>query len=116
MSQEIRPQRPEIFALEIWRAVAALGVVMYHFQVDWQRHIGPIHGLPNLLWGSAGVDLFFVISGYIMVYASARLFGTRDGPRTFGTRRLIRIVPLYWLVTSAYLVGAVIAPEMPHKG
>ena len=49
---------------------------------------------------ASGVDLFFVISGFIMVYSSEDLFGARGAWRTFLTRRLVRIVPLYWLTTA----------------
>jgi exopolysaccharide production protein ExoZ len=49
---------------------------------------------------SAGVDVFFVISGFIMVYSSERLFAARGGSAMFLTRRFARIVPLYWLTTA----------------
>jgi exopolysaccharide production protein ExoZ len=50
--------------------------------------------------GSAGVDLFFVISGFIMVYASRELFGSRRNVAKFVRLRLIRIVPPYWIATT----------------
>ena len=58
----------------------------------------------NFLLGAAGVDLFFVISGFVMVYSSESLFGRRDGPRKFFLRRLARIAPLYWAVTLAIIL------------
>ena len=57
----------------------------------------PIAAFP---W-EAGVDVFFVISGFIMVYASAPLFTAPGGGRTFLARRIARIVPIYWAVTDA---------------
>jgi peptidoglycan/LPS O-acetylase OafA/YrhL len=51
----------------------------------------------------AGVDLFFVISGFIMVHASQRLFAMPGAGSNFISRRLIRIVPLYWLMTAIML-------------
>ncbi len=59
--------------------------------------------MPNFGIAGAGVDLFFVISGFVMVYSSERLFGDRASLRTFLTRRAIRIVPLYWTMTSVML-------------
>ena len=50
-----------------------------------------------------------------MVHASDRLFGTPDGPYTFLKRRLIRIVPLYWSVTTLYLMLAFVLPHLSHK-
>jgi peptidoglycan/LPS O-acetylase OafA/YrhL len=105
----------EIFSLQVLRGLAALGVVIYHFELDLHRHVALTGAVPNLLGGSAGVDLFFVLSGFVMVYASEKLFGTFDGPGTFFVRRLIRIVPLYWCVTTIYLGIGVLVPQVSHK-
>jgi exopolysaccharide production protein ExoZ len=60
----------------------------------------PAVDLSFVHWGF-GVDIFFVISGFIMVYTSVDLFGRPGAWRIFLTRRLTRIVPLYWLLTTA---------------
>ena len=94
-------------SVQILRALAALTVVFGHAQ---QMALSSAHdnglGVPRLSllpWG-AGVDLFFVISGFIMVYASETLFAQADAPRRFLTRRLVRIVPPYWAVLTLYVV------------
>jgi len=51
--------------------------------------------------GAAGVDIFFVISGYLM-----GLLGSQQHPLQFFTRRAIRIIPLYWAITLVYFVAA----------
>ncbi len=51
----------------------------------------------------AGVDIFFVISGFVIVHASARLFAAPGGPKIFLRRRLTRIVPLYWIMSTAFV-------------
>lgn len=56
--------------------------------------------------GAAGVDLFFVISGFIMLYTSSRYFGAPGAAGDFLKRRLVRIVPLYWLCTLAVVALA----------
>lgn len=104
-----------IFSIQALRAVAALAVVIAHAQTDLTQRAGLIDALPNLEWCKAGVDVFFVVSGFIMVYSSEPLFGKPSGPRTFFTRRLVRIVPLYWLVTTSYLAIAAFAPALQHK-
>ena len=60
--------------------------------------------IPSRIWtiGAFGVDLFFVVSGFIMVYASERLFGRRGVALPFMARRLARIAPLYWVFTAAF--------------
>jgi peptidoglycan/LPS O-acetylase OafA/YrhL len=77
--------------LQAVRGAAALAVLIYHI-------------VPGFSFGQAGVDVFFVISGFIMVYSSARLFGQPGAPGTFFARRLIRIVPLYWATSAVLLI------------
>ena len=90
--------------------MAAVAVVFSHFQFDMARYVTQSTGLPNLVIGNAGVDLFFVISGFVIVYASEHLFAQPAGQWTFLQHRLIRIVPLYWIVTTVYIAIAFAAP------
>jgi peptidoglycan/LPS O-acetylase OafA/YrhL len=83
-------------------------VAFYHFMDDAAGNgARPPHGLSvirGFLPWDAGVDIFFVISGFVIVHASARLFATGwAGVRLFIARRLARIVPLYWIMTAAFL-------------
>ena len=80
-------------------------VVLHHIQLNLALGFGLPEALPNLAVGSAGVDIFFGISGFVMVISSDRLFARPGAAKTFITRRLIRIVPLYWAVTSIYVVA-----------
>ena len=95
--------------VQVLRALAALMVVVHHAELGVLLGFG-IAREPLLLVGSAGVDVFFVISGFIMLVSSRRLFGTPGASRTFLGRRLIRIVPLYWAVTSLYVAAFLLAP------
>ncbi len=86
------------------RAVAALGVLTLHVANEKVTLFGGGPGpFKNFLIGAAGVDLFFVISGFVMVYSSESLFGRADAPKIFFLRRLARIAPLYWAVTIAII-------------
>jgi exopolysaccharide production protein ExoZ len=90
----LRGQGREIDGIQYLRAVAALMVVAHH-----ARHYFPQGDLWSNL-GSRGVDIFFVISGFIMAHSTR---GYRaDGDRAaqaleFLLKRVIRVVPLYWL-------------------
>jgi peptidoglycan/LPS O-acetylase OafA/YrhL len=64
------------------------------------------------MFGVNGVALFFMISGFIMVTTSWSAFAAPGGASDFMRRRITRIVPLYWLVTSLAVVGAMLAPSM----
>jgi exopolysaccharide production protein ExoZ len=82
--------------IQVLRAVAALAVLAHHVLAELQGRFGaPSHGLLESV-GRAGVDLFFVISGFIMFHA------TQDGPQSpirFWTNRVVRVAPLYWMAT-----------------
>ncbi len=99
-----RNKPPEtLLNIQILRCFAAMAVVFHHvserFSTDFH---GPFWGFT----GMAGVDVFFVISGFIMFHTTQG--GDRDVSR-FWTDRAIRIVPLYWmalgLVVLLYLSG-----------
>lgn len=85
----------KIDSIQVLRAFAALAVVHFHTQFT----IGSWH-----TFGAFGVDIFFVISGFIMAMICAA--NTRD----FLIRRLIRIVPLYWLLTLVFYAALVTHP------
>lgn len=84
--------------LHLLRALAALSVVYFH--------ISSTAGL-NLAWdiGSRGVDVFFVISGFIIAYIGSKQ------PGHFFVRRLIRIVPFYWAATLVVFTAATVLPR-----
>jgi peptidoglycan/LPS O-acetylase OafA/YrhL len=91
-----------LVSIQLLRAVAALAIVIAHFWSAFEA-FGHPNPWPNFILGAAGVDLFFVISGFIMVYSSEPLFGQSTAPAQFFLRRLARIVPLYWAATTAWL-------------
>ncbi|MDQ0462683.1 exopolysaccharide production protein ExoZ [Caulobacter ginsengisoli] len=85
-------------SIQYLRALAALSVVFYH-ATQWASVPVDI--------GSAGVDVFFVISGFIMWRTTS---DGATGPGRFLAKRAIRIVPLYWLITLGLTIAAVLAP------
>ncbi len=99
MTQEAAQER--ITSVQGLRFLAAFAVLIGHVEI-FAYHLGRFRGVelwrPPLIASTAfGVDLFFAISGFIMIFSSQRLFGMLGARRTFMARRLRRIVPLYWL-------------------
>ena len=92
--------------------MAALIVVMFHTQGEL-RHRGFADPFPDLTIGAFGVDLFFVVSGFIMVFASDRLFGRGRQALPFLARRIARIAPLYWIFTAIFTAIAVVLGHLP---
>jgi exopolysaccharide production protein ExoZ len=98
----VAPRRaPKIIHLQILRAFAASLVVadhtlaaIDHFGVaSWQYH----HA--GGLMGHLGVTAFFVLSGLIMVRQSGGMFGVKGAPLLFAYKRIVRIIPMYWIAT-----------------
>ncbi|MCZ4428958.1 acyltransferase [Agrobacterium sp. SOY23] len=82
-----------IFNLQVLRAVAAYLVFFHHFVPNLTPYF------PNAKsyeFGAAGVDIFFVLSGFIMVVTT---FNKESDPFRFMLNRIVRIVPMYWIVT-----------------
>ena len=109
--------RPQNFTLvQVLRAVAALAVALYHVTHDVQSLTLSDPSLAARIGAAmpwqAGVDIFFVISGFVMLHASATLFQRGlIGIRIFIAHRLARIVPLYWATTTLFLVITMVAPH-----
>ncbi len=113
----------QLIAIQILRAIAAGMVVFYHSQNDAGHAAAEIGArfarFTPLPW-AAGVDLFFVVSGFVMVLSSGSLFASPGGATRFLGRRIARIVPLYWLATTIFLAavlrgaaaGKVLAPTL----
>ncbi len=89
---------PTLRSIQYLRAFAALSVVLFH-SLQWARIEFDI--------GAAGVDLFFVISGYVMWRSTE---GQSPKPLEFLRRRAIRLVPLYWTATLALAGAAALWP------
>ena len=90
-----------IVSLQFLRFLAASLVVLTHVRLEFDK-LGPATIAP---FGAFGVDVFFVISGFVISHITER-----DTSR-FLSKRLIRIVPLYWAFTLAL---AAISYALPH--
>lgn len=93
------------------RIFAALTVCMGHLG-DIEAKYDPAPILPDRFnWSVFGVDMFFVISGYLMVMIAKRR-GENLRPLPYLADRAARIYPIYWLVTTALVVVWLVRPEM----
>lgn len=62
--------------------------------------------------GTSGVDIFFVISGFVMSLTAASLADRSDGWVQFLIRRIVRVVPMYWIATTLRLVMVLAIPAL----
>jgi exopolysaccharide production protein ExoZ len=91
----------KIHSIQILRAVAALAVMETHAQHAWDR-AAHAHLSYETYIGSYGVDVFFVISGFIVWRAARKAPSAAE----FLRMRFTRVAPLYYLQTAPWLVGA----------
>jgi exopolysaccharide production protein ExoZ len=88
--------------IELLRFIAALAVVYFHAVGTLRAAAFPgIGPNPFTELGAAGVDVFFVISGFVIFLSLTRKNRT---PIEFARDRLIRLVPAYWILTVSHLV------------
>jgi len=101
--------------LQVLRALAASSVVVAHalHETEMLANATGRSAVDGSAWNLGfGVDIFFVLSGFIMTHTAASEFGKSGAPLRFFLRRFARVVPLYWLLTSLMLLGALVAPSL----
>jgi exopolysaccharide production protein ExoZ len=81
-------------------------VVLYHSRGPL-RHLGYEGAWPEGLL--SGVDIFFVISGFVMWTSTCR---GKISPLKFYSKRIVRIVPLYWVMTAIVLLVLLLVPSL----
>jgi exopolysaccharide production protein ExoZ len=113
---------PRLSSVQQLRGYAAMAVVVMHARLmaaDVAMRNGapaPVEILP--LFGAWGVDLFFVISGFVMtqVVANARATGSFEaGAGGFLLRRIGRVVPLYWIATLGMAIAIAALPAASRE-
>ncbi|MCA4963565.1 acyltransferase family protein [Pseudomonas sp. Y24-6] len=92
MNSSLQAPTDKLESVQMLRAIAALAVVFFH--------------IPLFRNGDWGVDIFFVISGFIMAMVTAK-----SGSHFF-IKRIIRVVPLYWLGTFGVFAVALLLPSL----
>ena len=107
---EIGPRlhrRPGTYqSVQALRGVAAVLVTIFHAGLRFD------HTQNTFRIGNAGVDVFFVISGFVIWTVTMR---RPTPPLTFLAHRFVRLVPMYWIVTLIMVAGTVMVPAaFPH--
>ena len=104
---------PRLLGIQAARGVAALIVVLYHAtrSLSQPQYLGHV-GLGNVFgFGHAGVDFFFVLSGFIISHVHGMDIGRPDRAARYAWRRFARIYPIYWAVTALLVLRDAFAPD-----
>lgn len=120
MHKSSRGAVSRLSSIQALRGFAASFVVLYHAAEATTRNASgaPSYDLMrSIAWlGNFGVDVFFVISGFIMIYVHFDDFGKVGATRRFMVKRLIRIVPNYWLLTAVATIIIALSPQLSQHG
>src|SRR5262245_32108575 len=101
------PARDRIRGLDALRGVAAFGVTLFHltsqYHQDYTFSIPPTISFP---FGSHGVTLFFIISGFVIFMSLERV----ERPMDFVVARFSRLYPNYWTAVILSTVALSLLP------
>ena len=90
--------------VQLLRGLASLLVVLMHATIA-TKEIWRINFLGGFFtFGGAGVDMFFVLSGFIITYTSKNALKKSASFIAFLKRRFIRIYPVYWVIITIFLL------------
>jgi exopolysaccharide production protein ExoZ len=96
--------KSKLLSLEAGRGIAALLVVLFHCWHHCREAYGDFWLGRLFDFGHAGVDFFFVLSGFIILHAHRRDIGESSRLLNYVRRRFTRIYPIYWVIFAVTLV------------
>lgn len=113
-TNEINASSRKYTNLEVLRLFAAINVVFFHLianfdLLEFQFTLGDVFRG----WGASGVDIFFVISGFV-IFSSYK--NSQPSLKQFATSRLIRILPSYWILTCLVPIVMFLFPTIYPGG
>jgi peptidoglycan/LPS O-acetylase OafA/YrhL len=91
-----------ILLLELARGLAALWVFLFHVKILFETSSPFIFNLSS--YGSLGVPMFFVISGYVITYSAESSLKNKKSPFIFLKARFLRIYPAFWASVAVVLI------------
>jgi exopolysaccharide production protein ExoZ len=106
----------KLTSIQALRGAAALAVVLFHICVLEMRlyeHATIFTSCFRNGW--AGVDLFFVLSGFVMVKVTQGKFASIKNTVEFLYDRIFRIFPLYWFLTALIMLLLAVKPQLFHS-
>ena len=109
MTQSSTPHK-KLNLLQVYRGIAAVLVVMVHVTIKSGERFNQVAFLNLFGAGWSGVDYFFVLSGFIMVYVHRSAIGKKEQLKSFLVKRAVRIYPIYWIITLTVLCLFLVIP------
>jgi exopolysaccharide production protein ExoZ len=114
MTQSSTPHK-KLNLLQVYRGIAAVLVVMFHLTDMSAERLNQVTFFNLFQAGWSGVDYFFVLSGFIMVYVHRSAIGKKDQLKSFLVKRAVRIYPIYWIITLTVLCFFLVIPGFANN-
>jgi peptidoglycan/LPS O-acetylase OafA/YrhL len=101
----LHPIPKKLNLLQAFRGIAAILVTLFHLDQIGNERLNQAFLFHTFRFGWAGVDFFFVLSGFIIFYAHRSDIGQQSikNFKVFLVKRFIRVYPIYWIVTLLVL-------------
>lgn len=97
-------------SIQLLRGIASILVVLLHITINCRENTGQIFLFNIFSFGGSGVDIFFVLSGFIITYSNLRYLAQPSSVGKFLKRRFIRIFPIYWIIITGFLILQLVLP------
>ena len=94
--------------IQVLRGIASLLVVCYHATMSCAMFTGEKFAFNYFSFGFTGVDIFFVLSGFIITYTSLKYITQPGKWPVYIKRRFVRIFPVYWIIITIFLLLQVV--------
>ncbi|HTH16335.1 MAG TPA: acyltransferase [Magnetospirillum sp.] len=113
--------KSKLEGLQACRGIAALLVLLYHDALSYHPISAGLYDFATQVrltgptpfdFGHAGVDFFFVLSGFIILWVHQGDIGRRERIAPYARRRFMRVYPTYWLVLAMLLGVYAVRPDM----
>ncbi|MEG4290586.1 acyltransferase [Microcoleus sp. C2C3] len=114
MTQSSTPHK-KLNLLQVYRGIAAVLVVMFHLNDMSAERLNQVTFFNLFQAGWSGVDYFFVLSGFIMVYVHRSAIGKKNQLKSFLVKRGVRIYPIYWIITLTVLCFFLVIPGFANN-
>ena len=108
----LQQKQKSLNLIQLLRGIASILVVLLHITINYEANTGNQFLFNIFRFGGSGVDIFFVLSGFIITYANLRYLEQPSSVMKFLKRRFIRIFPIYWLVISGLLLLQLLLPTL----
>lgn len=105
----------KLLYLEISRGIAALLVVFHHTGLGATSFLNNRTFGEFFKFGHHGVDFFFVLSGFIIYYIHSNDNGSLFNIKNYAIKRIIRIYPIFLLISSVLLIAYLELPELGNR-